>query len=130
LIDDQASDELKDFLLEVVCAYSCDQTMTVAEGEARKARQGKKPDTMTPIEAHSTQYPYIEAASNSSVPSGAMKRSLMTEFNVSGHYEIFSPVVLNLRTLIGKAAPVMSKETYQKDVSNYVASIPKVDKIR
>jgi len=130
LIDDEATEDLKMFLLEVVCAYSCDQSIVVAEGKSRAARQGKRPEPLGAIEAHSLQWPYIEAASNSPVPSGVMRRTLFTEYQLIDMYEIFQPVVTTLRNLIGQPAVVMDEEKYKKDIAAYIASAPKPDKIR
>lgn len=130
LLDDSLQSRTKAFLLKVVVAYSCDFSITVSEGEARKARRGKGVEVLSPVEANAQQLPYLEAATNSPVPSMKMKQTLLTEFSVTSHYDTFKSVVDNYNTLIGETSGVPTSDDFNKDISDFIALTPRKEQLR
>jgi hypothetical protein len=109
------------FLLQAVCAYSCDQTIIVHEGEKKKRRIAKDKDAMTPADAYGLQWDFIMVSSESPVPDLDLKRAMMAEFLVQNLYTHLNDVVKLLREHISDKTPLPTEEQYQEDVKNFIS---------
>jgi len=116
------AERTKVFLLQVVSCYTCDQTITVSNGEEKK--QGKKPSdyTMTALTAHAAQWDYVLVSSTSKVPRESMKKALLTELKVVDGYEGFLKLVRNYRTLTGDETTILTGVEFKQDILDYVSS--------
>lgn len=110
------------FLLQAVCAYSCDQSITVHEGEKKKRKIKKTEDVMTPLDAYALQWDFITVTATSPVPILRMRKGMMLEFKVDSLYSILEPIVKNFRTLIGDQNPIVAKEDFEKDIRDFTSS--------
>lgn len=124
LCGDDMEGKTREFLLQCVCAYSCDQMITVHEGEKKKRkRKGEKADeTMTPLDAYGNQWDYIVAASGSPVPSPEMKRAMLLELKVENMYSSLIDIVKRFREILEIKDTILSEEEFQEGVSNYISS--------
>jgi len=116
------SERTRTFLLEGVCAYSCDQMVTVHEGEKKKRKVKKDADTFTGLDAWNSQWDYISVSSTSPVPSLAMKKAMITEFLLENLYNDIEPIVRNVRDITGSKEAIPSESEYKKDLRDYVTS--------
>jgi hypothetical protein len=122
LCDESIPERTRMFLLHAVCSYSCDQSMVVHEGRKREKRVKKDEDVMTPVDAFSLQWNFIEVASKSPVPKIQMKRGMMVEFQIQSLYDLLAPVVSKFRTLIGDPTSMVAKTDYEKDITDFVST--------
>jgi hypothetical protein len=120
LCDSQLEERSRLFLLHCVCSYSCDQTIVVHEGEKKKKKMKKSEDVMTPIDAYSLQWEFINVASTSPVPTREMKKALMLEFSISTRYDTLVAIVRRFRNLIGDSTPLPAKPEFEGDVEGFI----------
>lgn len=112
------------FLLEGVCAYSCDQTIVVHEGEKKKKKIAKDKDVMTPEMAYGLQWDYILVASGSPVPPLPLKRAILGEFLVENMYSSLKEVIENFRSLLKLKDPIPTESEFQSDVRAFINGTP------
>jgi len=108
------------FLLRVVCAYSCDQSVTVHEGEKKKDKAKYKDSTYLPEDAWAQQWPFAEVSSNSPVPGLAMKRAMMVEFKVAEIFHLLEPVFKKVGEVLHDTFTPVSKAEYELDLQNFI----------
>jgi len=109
------------FLLHAVCAYTCDQSVIVSEGESKKPQnKSKKIDILKPEEAFGLQWNFIFVASSSPVPSFGMRKAIHTEFQTDKHYGNLKPIVENLRSIIKDKTPIPSETEFIADLKEFV----------
>jgi hypothetical protein len=122
LCGEEMKDSVRRFLLEAVCAYSCDQSIVVHEGEKKKRKVKSSDDVLTPKEAYSRQWDYILVSGTSSVPSVPMKKALLSEFLVENQYSVLSDIVKNFRLILEIKEEIPTEEAFRKDISDYISS--------
>jgi hypothetical protein len=122
------SEDVRMFLLEVVCAYNCDQLITVHEGEQKKKKIAKNANPMTPLDAYAAQWDYILVSSTSPVPDPKMKRAILAEFLIDNLYSELSDIVKNFRELLEIKTPMPTEQEYQKGVRDFISGVSKAVK--
>lgn len=110
------------FLQQAVCAYSCDQTMTIHSGEQKKKKNKKDIVIMTALDAFGMQWDFITVTSDSPVPKLEMKKAMLTEFRVESLYETLHPIVKTFRLLTGDSEDLLTKGDYESDIRGYINS--------
>jgi len=104
-------DRTRNLLKLAVACYSSDQTMVFERGKKRSP---------TPVSAFGMQWTYIEAASNSPVPSEDVKRDILLEFSVADQYSTIFPIVTGLQTLINNNLELPTKEQFESDLGTFI----------
>lgn len=117
--DDSLAARTRTMLLQVICAYSCDRSITISQGEARKNKRSGKDSVMDTMEAYTTQWTFVEAASNSNVPRPNMRKAMVVEFAYASQYEVISEIATRFRTLLGEPGAVPSKQEFEADLNSY-----------
>jgi len=109
------------FLLHAVCSYSCDQSVVVSEGEAKKPEnKSKKLVPITPLEAFGMQWNFILVASTSPVPAFGMKKNMHREFKTNELYKNLLPIVKNLRDIAKDTTPVPTEDEFKLDLKEFM----------
>lgn len=119
LCDEKLADRTRTFLLEAVCAYSCDQLIVVHEGEKKKRKVKKTEDVMSPQDAYGNQWDYILVASTSPVPDQKMKRSMIAELLVENYYSDISEIVKTFRDLLKISSSLPTEEEFKSDLTAF-----------
>jgi hypothetical protein len=107
------------FLLKSVAAYSCDQSIVFEEGRLKKMKKTGKDLEVNPKLIAADQWAFIWNASESKVPELEMKQKVLTEFNVSGLYDVLKPIVENYDKIMEDDTPLPTKEEYESDLTSF-----------
>lgn len=118
LLHSSMEETTRGLLLRCVCAFSCDYSITVHEGQIKKLKLKRADHILTFEDAWNTQWPFFEIVSESVVPEVPMKRAMIAELGVANWYTELE--IINSE--INKLLP----ETYvAPDITHFKASIAK-----
>jgi len=88
----------------------------------RKKRKVKKDsEVMSPSDAYSNQWDFIQVSSNSPVPSLKMKKAMLLELGVENEFTTLSEVVKNFRELLSLKDVIPTGKEFQDGISKFIS---------